>query len=125
MTRLTALVFALLLFVTACSSGSTTTSTLPASSATSAGSTATAATGPTVTISGMRFGPPLTVAPGATVTVVNNDSAEHSVTADSGGAFDAEVDGSGTITFTAPSAPGSYAYHCKYHPMMHGQLVVQ
>lgn len=122
MTRLTALVFALLLFVTACSSGSSTTAAPEASSATSA---TTAAAGPTITISGMRFGPALTVAPGATVTVVNNDGAEHSVTADTGDAFNAEVDGNGTLTFTAPSAPGSYAFHCKYHPMMHGQLVVQ
>lgn len=125
MTRLIALVFALLLSVTACSSGSSTTSTPQASSAPSATSATAAAVGPTITISGMRFGPALTVAPGATVTVVNNDSAEHSVTADSGGAFNAEVDGNGTITFAAPSQPGTYAFHCRYHPSMHGQLVVQ
>jgi plastocyanin len=47
------------------------------------------------------------------------------VTADVGNAFNVEVDGKGTATFTAPSKPGTYAYHCTYHPMMHGQLVVQ
>lgn len=125
MTRLIALVFATLLLVTACSSG---TSTAPApeasSAATTASSTATA-TGPTITISDMRFGPALTVAPGATVTVVNSDGAEHTVTADSGNAFNAEVDGKGTTTFNAPTQPGTYAFHCTYHPMMHGQLIVQ
>ncbi|MFN8032585.1 MAG: cupredoxin domain-containing protein [Mycobacterium sp.] len=127
MTRLIALVFATLLIVTACSSG---TSTAPApeasSAATTASSTATAtATGPKITISDMQFGPALTVAPGATVTVVNSDGAEHTVTADSGNAFNAEVDGKGTTTFTAPTRPGTYAFHCNYHPMMHGQLIVQ
>lgn len=72
----------------------------------------------------MQFGAPLTVAPGATVTVVNSDSAEHSVTADTDKAFDVDVDGKGTATFTAPTKPGTYAYHCSYHPSMHGELVV-
>jgi len=72
----------------------------------------------------MKFGAPLTVAPGATVTVVNSDSAEHSVTADTDKAFDVDIDGKGTATFTAPTKPGTYAYHCSYHPSMHGELVV-
>jgi plastocyanin len=59
------------------------------------------------------------------VTVVNSDGAEHSVTADSGSAFNVEVDGKGTATFTAPTQPGTYAYRCTYHPSMHGQLIVQ
>lgn len=125
MTRLIALVFALLLFATACSSGSSTPSTPEASSAPPATSATAAPAGATITISGMQFGPPLTVAPGTTVTVVNSDSAEHSVTADTGNAFNVEIDGKATATFTAPSAPGTYAYHCSYHPSMHGQLVVQ
>lgn len=124
MTRLIALVFALLLFVTACSSGSPTPSTPEASSPPSTTSATAAPAGPTITISGMQFGPPLTVAPGTTVTVVNSDSAEHSVTADTGTAFNVEIDGKATATFTAPNAPGTYAYHCTYHPSMHGQLIV-
>jgi plastocyanin len=128
MTRLIALAFATLLFVTGCSSGTTTTaspeSTSAAPSSTAAATSATAA-GPKITISDMQFGPPLTVTPGATVTVVNSDGPEHSVTADSGNAFNVDVDGKGTATFTAPTQPGTYAYHCTYHPMMHGQLIVQ
>ena len=53
------------------------------------------------------------------------DGAEHTVTADSGSAFNAEVSGKGTTTFTAPTQPGTYAFHCTYHPMMHGRLTVQ
>ena len=128
MTRLIALAFATLLFVAGCSSGTTTTaspeSTSAAPSSTAAATSATAA-GPKITISDMQFGPPLTVTPGATVTVVNSDGPEHSVTADSGNAFNVDVDGKGTATFTAPTQPGTYAYHCTYHPMMHGQLIVQ
>jgi plastocyanin len=123
MTRLIALAFATLLLVTGCSSGTTTT-TSPETTSSTAATSATAA-GPTITIADMAFSAPLTVAPGATVTVVNSDGAEHTVTADSGNAFDAEVDGNGTATFTAPTQPGTYAYHCTYHPSMHGQLIVQ
>ncbi len=127
MTRLIALAFATLLFVTGCSSGTTTTASSEspsAASSTAASATATAA-GPTITIADMKFSAPLTVTPGATVTVVNTDGPEHSVTADDGNAFNVDVDGNGTATFTAPTQPGTYAYHCTYHPMMHGQLIVQ
>src|SRR5262245_60571815 len=74
-----------------------------------------AAAGPTITIEGFKFSD-LTVPPGAQITVVNNDSAEHSVTSDTAGAFDVEVDGKQTTTFTAPSQPGSYSFYCRYHP---------
>jgi plastocyanin len=128
MTRLIALVFATLLFVTGCSSKATTTPSAEASSAattSSAPATSATAAGPTISIADMKFSAPLTVAPGATVTVTNSDGAEHTVTADSGNAFNAEVGGKGTTTFTAPTQPGTYAYHCTYHSMMHGQLIVQ
>lgn len=78
-----------------------------------------------ITISNFQFASPQSVAPGSTVAVVNSDAAEHSVTADQGGTFNVDVDGNGTATFTAPTQPGTYAYHCSYHPMMHGQLIVR
>lgn len=121
-------IFALLaslVLLAACSSGTTSTPAAPASSPASTTAAApAAATGPTIAISGMKFGSPVTVPPGATVTVTNADGAEHSVTADTGNAFDVDVDGKGTATFTAPTQPGTYAFHCTYHPMMHGQLIV-
>jgi plastocyanin len=80
----------------------------------------------TITIKDFAFGSPITVSPGATVSVTNQDTAEHTVTADQGQAFDTEVKGSGgTATFTAPSQPGTYAFHCTYHPNMHGTLTVK
>jgi plastocyanin len=78
-----------------------------------------------ITISNFTFTSPQSVAPGSTVGIINSDSAEHSVTADQGGAFNVDVDGNGTATLIAPTAPGTYAYHCTYHPMMHAQLVVR
>ncbi|MGN6251515.1 MAG: cupredoxin domain-containing protein [Marmoricola sp.] len=64
------------------------------------------------------------VAPGATVTVRNDDSVAHTVTADSAGGFDVTVAPGKTATFTAPSKPGDYPYHCTYHGNMHGTLTV-
>jgi len=79
-----------------------------------------------ITIKDFAFGDPITVSPGATVTVTNMDTADHTVTADQGQAFDAKVKGGGgTATFTAPSQPGTYAFHCAYHSSMHGTLTVK
>ena len=84
-----------------------------------------AAIGPTITISGMAFGAPLTVSPGATITIVNEDTVEHSVTSDPKGAFGTDVDGGEQKTFTAPDKPGEYPIICVYHPSMHGTLIVK
>lgn len=79
-----------------------------------------------ITIRDFAYGAALVVAAGASVTVTNMDSAEHTVTADDGPAFDVDVKGSGgTASFTAPSKPGSYTYHCTFHPGMHGTLTVK
>ncbi len=116
--------------VTACG-GSSSTSGSKDTAAATASATATsenapaATTGPTITIASMAFGEPLTVAPGTEINVVNNDSVEHSVTSDTSGAFDVEVDGNGKKTLTAPSQPGEYPFHCKYHPNMKGTLIVK
>lgn len=68
---------------------------------------------------------PSSVAPGAMITVKNEDGAAHTVTDADGGAFDVNVDANKTATFTAPSKPGTYNIMCKYHPFMHGTLVVK
>jgi plastocyanin len=60
---------------------------------------------------------------GATVTVKNDSSTQHTVTQDGGG-FDVTIDGGKTATFTAPSKPGTYKFHCKIHSFMHGTLTV-
>src|SRR6478672_7526222 len=128
--KLSALLVLLILLGTGgCAGGSGSpapTSAPPPGPAYGAGPTAgTAAATATITIKDFAYGDPLTVAPGAAVTVTNMDAAAHTVTADEGSAFDAQVKGGGTATFTAPTKPGSYAYHCTYHPGMHGTLVVK
>jgi plastocyanin len=73
----------------------------------------------------MNFGAPITVTGGAQVNVKNNDTVEHSVTSDAAGKFDMDVDGKEQGSFTAPTEPGEYAFHCNYHPSMHGTLIVK
>ncbi len=109
---------------TACGGSNGTGEGTQAAAATSSDDNPTTVTGPTITIANMAFGQPLTVAPGTQITIVNNDSAEHSVTSDTAGAFDVEVDGGDHKTLTAPSRPGDYPYHCKYHPSMKSTLTV-
>jgi len=101
---------------------STSASSSAASSAAPASPAPAAAA--TISIAGFKFSD-ATVAPGAQVTVVNDDSAEHSVTSDTAGVFDVEVEGKRQATFTAPTQPGTYLFHCTYHPSMHGVLTVQ
>jgi plastocyanin len=83
------------------------------------------ASGATITMANMSFGDPITVAPGATITIKNDDSAEHSVTSQTEGAFDVHVDAGEQGTLTAPTEPGEYAFYCVYHPSMKGTLIVR
>ena len=104
------------------SQSGTATATASGSEATSAPASASAAT---ITIASMNYGDPVTVPPGAHIAIKNNDSVEHSVTSDAAGKFTVDVDGNEQGTLTAPSEPGEYAFHCKYHPSMHGTLIVK
>ena len=64
--------------------------------------------------------------PGQQLTFVNNDDPNHTVTADENNLFDIRISGGGGIhSFTAPTAPGIYPFHCKYHANMRGLLTVQ
>jgi plastocyanin len=68
----------------------------------------------------------MTVKPGQKVTVTNRDSTAHTLTDKKNHKFDTgNIDPGATGTFTAPTAPGSYPFGCKYHPNMNGTLVVQ
>lgn len=97
------------------------------STASGPGSGAANAAAATITISNFAYEIPGAVAPGAEVKVINMDTAEHTVTADQNATlFDVEVkENGGTATFKAPSEPGTYAFHCNYHPNMHGSLTVK
>ena len=78
-----------------------------------------------ITITNFAYQGPVSISPGATVTVKNEDSQAHTVTSDQAGLFDAVVPGGGNVVFTAPTTAGSYTYHCTYHSNMHGTLVVK
>lgn len=118
----TALIAAL---VTGCGGAGNSGSSTAAASGTSSEDSPPAVAGPTITIANMAFGQPLAVAPGTQINIVNNDSVEHSVTSDTAGVFSQDVDGHENKTMTAPSQPGTYPFHCKYHPNMKGTLTVQ
>ncbi|HEV2885434.1 MAG TPA: cupredoxin domain-containing protein [Jatrophihabitans sp.] len=97
---------------------------------TSSGSLAAGSLQPTgqpavITISKFAYGTPASVSPGAMVTVLNKDGEAHTVTADSGGAFDDKASPGASTQFMAPTKPGSYPFHCTYHSNMHGVLVVK
>ena len=77
-----------------------------------------------IEITGFTFSESPVLVPGATVTVINNDSVGHTLTANDG-SFDTQFLGPGeSIEITVPDVPGPYSYFCGVHPTMTGQLVV-
>ena len=83
------------------------------------------ATPNTVMMAGMAFTPTtITVAKNTTITWVNNDGVAHTSTSDTGvwDTGNIPAGSSKTVTFTTP---GSYPFHCTYHSMMTGTVVVQ
>ncbi|MET9849701.1 cupredoxin domain-containing protein [Streptomyces ossamyceticus] len=112
-----------LLTLVGCSNGD---STSPATASTSSAATSAGPGGARVVIENFTFGPAnLKVRPGTKVTVVNRDSEAHTVTATEDKVFDTgNITGGATVTFTAPSTPGSYSYLCTLHPNMKGTLTV-
>ena len=116
---------AALLALGACGSSSsgnnlTTPTTQPAASS------STPTSGPTITIKNFGYSGALTVKAGTKVTVVNNDSAAHTLTDKKTHKFDTGSisGGGGTGSFTAPSTPGKYPFGCTFHPQMAGTLAV-
>jgi plastocyanin len=87
-----------------------------------AAKTNSGAAGGTIAIQNFKFST-ITVAAGSTVTVSNNDTPTHTVTADDG-SFNVKVNAGKSATFTAPSKPGTYKFHCMIHSTMHGVLTV-
>lgn len=80
----------------------------------------------TVGIAELNYTPQtVTIPAGGSVTWVNNDAVPHTATGQ-----DAEVLQSGTIEpgddFTQTfDTPGTYEYHCEFHPDMTGTIIVQ
>jgi plastocyanin len=113
------LVFVLGIALAACGSSSKSSNKSSNKSATS-----TASSAADITIQNFSF-TTKPVKAGATVTVVNKDSTEHTVTSDDGTSFNKSVPAGETVTFTAPAKAGTVKFHCNIHTFMHGQLTVQ
>ena len=123
--RCVPLAAAVLLLATACADGdnepaSTSPSPSPTMSTTTAGADR-------ITMDNFAFSPEdPQVRPGEKITVVNKDSAAHTVTVTEGDAFDTGSIADGKSgTFTAPSKAGEYAFVCTFHPNMTGTLIVR
>ena len=106
----------------ACGGGSSSSST---TTTTTGGTSSTSGSAASITIKNFAFRPAsMTVKAGTRITVTNQDSATHTVTADNNSFDTGNISGGASKTLTAPNNPGSYAYHCMIHPFMHGRLIV-
>lgn len=87
---------------------------------------ATSSSGDSIMISNFMFDHmSTTVSPGATVSVMNMDSAAHTLTATDGQFNTGDIAQNQTKTFKAPTKPGSYSYICNIHQYMTGMLIVR
>ena len=78
-----------------------------------------------VTIKNMKYQPdPVPVAAGDAVEWTNQDSMQHTVTADDGTFDSGAVAKNETFTQTFPTQ-GEVPYHCDFHPGMTGSVVVR
>lgn len=82
-----------------------------------------------VVMQGNAFQPDqITLPAGTTVTWINADAVEHTVTAGSRGSaigmFDETVPPGETFSFSFEET-GTYAYHCTIHPGMDGTVIVE
>ncbi|GAC1308092.1 MAG: hypothetical protein NVSMB16_04350 [Acidimicrobiales bacterium] len=112
----------------ACSSSSSkaassSTKAAPPASGSSAGAPAAAGATDAITIKNFAFNP-AKVKAGATVAVMNTDGTAHTVTADDKSFDTKRLEGNAKGMFTAPTKPGTYAFHCDIHDYMKGTLTV-
>lgn len=108
--------------IAACSDSSPTPGQAPSvaisPSSSAADSPAASASSPAafvITIKDFAFGAPLTVPPGATITVVNDDDADHDATSDDGLFRTPTLAKGERASFTAPTRAGTYKYSCTLH----------
>lgn len=104
------------------SSADKTPDSTPSAESTSGSGGAEASASATITIKGFEYDVPGSVAPGTKITVKNDDSEAHTVTADSEGDFDVTIPPGKSEMLTAPSDAGSYKFHCTFHSNMRGTL---
>jgi len=125
-----ALVAAGALGLAACSSSSSSSTSAAASSPASSSTSTSSASGTApatfhLVIKNFAFHPAdFTVAPGATITVTNEDSVDHTFTARNRAFNTGDIAPGATVTVKAPTTPGSYPYLCLIHQFMTGVLTV-
>lgn len=78
-----------------------------------------------MTIADFDYQPPtLSVPAGTTIVWTNTDVAGHTVTADDGSTFaSGEITPDGDFSVTLDQ-PGTYTYHCEFHPNMEATIEV-
>lgn len=81
-----------------------------------------------ITISGFAFDPScLTARAAQSISIVNEDSADHTFTID-GSQVDVEIAAGETFNGEPVSGvlePGTYDFHCRFHPSMTGTITVE
>jgi plastocyanin len=78
----------------------------------------------TVSIENMSYNPgTVTVKAGSTVSWINNDMVDHTVTANDGSFDSGDMKAGSTFTHTFPTT-GTFAYHCTFHANMKASVVV-
>ncbi len=103
----------------------------PPTAAAAASATPAPASSPTagaekVAIKDFDYAPgKLEVAKGTRVTWTNADAANHTVTFDAGTQKSLGNQAKGKAVSFTFTKPGTFAYHCDYHPNMHGTVVVR
>mgnify|MGYP001604039391 CR=1 FL=1 len=80
-----------------------------------------------VVIKNFVFSPAsISVKKGDKIVFTNNDSAQHTVTADGGGFSSDSLAKDQSFTLdTASLSAGNYGYYCSFHPSMKGTITIQ
>ncbi len=77
-----------------------------------------------ISIEGFAFSGATAAAPGSTLEVTNLDGAAHTLTSTDDAFNTGSLDGGAATAIVLPTAPGTYAYFCAFHPSMTGEIVV-
>jgi plastocyanin len=77
----------------------------------------------TITIEGFAFSGVTDVPAGTVLTVINNDTAPHTFTAEDG-SFDSGALNPEDAFQVTLDTPGTYTYFCAFHPSMTGTITV-
>ena len=94
-------------------------------SAATTGTPGNAVTGTVITIKDFKFSPnPLKAKAGATITVKNDDSTTHTLTADDKSFDTGEVANGTSSKITLPTKAATVTYHCEIHNFMKASVEV-